>query len=164
MKKALSLFLAVLMMFSFSAVAFAEGEVPACTHGEKCAVCEDCTGESDCRCCVFCPFYDKGRIVSCATVVFDANGHVAEISYCCQNCTGQHNCKCGANGDPCSCQQCLGESTNIEGGIGEPLIPEKEQGKIVDAFQRIIRQVYDALMGFFDTIFEFLRIDEVLGR
>lgn len=147
MKKALSVFLAVVMILtslavSFSAFAWSPSPVPICG-------CEDHVA-GKCHCCAYCPNLDETYLTSCAK---DASGHFSG-SFCCANCTGIWPCDCG-----CDC--CASQDEPIDSN-GDPIFDENQQEQIVDGFQKILKIVSDAFDKFFNAIFEFLRIFDVL--
>lgn len=151
MKKALSLFLAVLMLFSVCASSmsvFAEDEV---AMGE-CA-CADCTRiMNGCHCCAACPYIDASYLLACAK---DNEGHY-KGSTCCGECSGIWPCGCS-----CSCCQDKSEDPNPD---SDPLIPANVRTTIIEAFQNAIQKVSAVFDKIFDAIFEFLRIDGILGK
>lgn len=156
MKKTLSVILAIVMILTCFVAAVAA--VPA-DHAAICGHCGSCTAKAGtCAECIYCPNLEKGRICSCVGEYDEATG---EYSFCCANCTGLWPCECGRD---CGCEYCLGQSQEIDDGTGDPIIPPKTQEQIIANFQKIIRQIADALDKFFDAIFEFLRLDEVIGR
>ncbi len=151
MKKALSLFLAVLMLFSVCAASTSvlaeEIEMPYCT-------CKDCTRVMNgCHCCVQCPYLDETYLLSCAK---DENGHY-KGSTCCGECSGVWPCSCS-----CSC--CENKDQNPGDSSSEPLIPEKQRETIIKAFQNAIHKVAEVFDKIFDTIFKFLRINDFFGK
>lgn len=150
MKKALSLFLAVLMLFSVCAASFSvfaeEIVMDACS-------CPDCTRiMHGCHCCVQCPYLDETYLLSCAK---DADGHY-KGSVCCGECSGIWPCNCN-----CSC--CEDKDQNPPSD-SKPIIPAEQRETIVEAFQRAIKKVAAVFDAIFDAIFEFLRIDGVRGE
>ena len=58
----------------------------------------------------------------------------------------------------------MGDLSNPIGGIWEEIWDEEAQQGFIDGFQAILKRISDAFDKFFDAIFEFLRLDEVLGR
>lgn len=176
MKKLLSVLLALVMLFGcFSMVASA-----AVTNGEWVPVSKDidgkdiyqyklygeCTCENadhfnaeKCHCCVFCPNLDDSYLTKCATEN-NENGETGfDGTVCCEECTGIWPCNC-----PCACcgekDQDLEDNKNNIGDIWD----EQDQQDFISAFQAILKKISDAFDKFFDAIFAFLRIDEVLGR
>lgn len=150
MKKTLSIILAVVMILStlaVSFVAFAEytpDPAPVCT-------CEEHAAPGECVCCIYCPNVDKGKILSCCQ---DANGNF-KGSFCCYDCEGLWPCDCGCD--------CCEASKNVEiDSNGDPIFTEDQQEQIVTGFQKILKVISDAFNKFFDAIFEFLRLGEVL--
>ena len=147
MKKALSLFLAVLMILSACAVsfgAFAEDKVDmgACT-------CKDCTRiMNGCHCCAACPYLDETYLLSCAK---DKNGHFSG-SFCCAQCDGIWPCDCN-----CSCCQNKDAETDDQ---GRPILTPQQQKDFIKGFQSVLKKVADVFDMIFDAIFKFLRIDD----
>ena len=149
MKKTLSVILALVMLMSCCVVAFA---------ADGCD-CDDCTKSAGCHCCIYCPYLNEDYILQCAQVeVVDGE---KQVVLCCAHCTGTWPCSCGLNSN-CGCATCNGSSLDANDGKGEPLVPEDMQDDFVSGFQKIIKIVADAFNKFFDAIFEFLRINEVL--
>ncbi|MBQ8029578.1 MAG: hypothetical protein IJ262_09285 [Clostridia bacterium] len=150
MKKALSVILAVVMILSTFAVSFAAfatytpDPAPVCTHEEHAA-------DGECVCCVYCPYVDKGKILSCCR---DENGNFSG-SFCCYECVGLWPCNC-------ECDCCVSSLDADVDTNGDPIFTEEQQDQIVNAFQKILKIVSDAFNKFFDAIFEFLRLGEVL--
>ena len=54
----------------------------------------------------------------------------------------------------------------IEGNQGEDAAPvnEEAQEEFVTGFQAVLKRISDVFDKIFNAIFEFLRLDEVLGR
>ena len=146
MKKTLSVILAIVMMLSCVAAGF--GVFAA----DKCAYCDDCTGEADCTCCIHCPNLDKGRIQSC--VKTDENG---EYVYCCADCSGLWPFDCGKT---CGCETCNGQSVDVDDGTGDPVLTPEQQEGVITGFQKIIKQIAAVFDRIFNAIFEFLRISD----
>ena len=152
MKKFISLILAVIMVFSMGVVAFAEGVAyeGSCAHEHK--------TNAPCHCCIFCPNLDKTYLTSCAKDS-SADGITYDGTLCCYECTGIYPCDCG-----CSC--CEVKNEDIADGdnkLDEIWTPERQES-FVDAFQAILKKISDFFDNFFDTLFELLKVDEVLGR
>ncbi len=152
MRKIISVLLVTLMLFSVMAVS-----VSAAGCG-----CPDHREERDCRCCINCTSLPKEYIMSCAK---DADGNVTGAK-CCTACAGylQRNAGCG-----CSCEKCCGKSgngeTSSDGSLNlGGLVTEKDKQNFVDSFQAVLRKISDVFDNIFDRIFEFLRLDEILGR
>lgn len=176
MKKSISVLLALIMLFScFSMVASAayyEGEMVAVGYDvdgsviHQYRVTSDCTCENaahlnseECHCCVKCPNLDISYLTKCAT----ENNEDGEIGFdgsvCCEDCTGIWgcNCKCACCGEK---DQDLEDNNHNIGDIWD----EQDQQDFISSFQAILKKISDAFDKFFDAIFAFLRIDEVLGN
>lgn len=147
MKKALSVFLAVLMMFSVFAVStsvLAE-DMGSCT-------CKDCTRvPNGCHCCAYCPYLDETYLLSCAK---DEDGHF-KGSFCCSKCDGIWPCDC-------TCDCCKDKDTKPDSR--EPLLTPDQQKSFIEGFRNVLKKVSDVFDMIFDAIFEFLRINEILGK
>lgn len=148
MKKIISVLLAALMLVScFSVVSFAEGETCTCEPGVHIA-------GGPCHCCVYCPDVDPTYVMECYT----KNG-----GFCCDSCDGMYPCNCGA---ACGCKFCVPGDQNIEDGDNtlDKVVTDQDKQNFVDGFQAILKTISDFFDELFDTIFEFLRLDDVLGR
>lgn len=175
MKKSLSVLLALVMLFGcFSMVASAkyyEGEMVAVKQTidgfeYQYRVTSECTCENadhfegkSCHCCVKCPNLDASYLTKCATEN-NADGETGfDGTVCCEDCTGiwPCNCLCACCGEK---DQDLEDNKNNIDDIWGP----EEQENFVNGFQAILKKISDAFDKFFDAIFEFLRLDEVLGR
>ena len=173
MKKIISVLLAVLMLCGCMTVA-----AFAVTEGEKVQVDEDINGpiykyalpgqctcmdqhkEPKCDCCIYCPNLDQSLVRSCAEWIENPDG-TKYVAVCCTECTGLINCNCG-----CGCAICEKDNNDIEdfdNKLDDYWGPE-EQENFVDGFQAILKKISDAFDAFFEAIFKFLRIDEVLGK
>ena len=159
MKKIISVVLAALMLFSVMAVS--ASATAECTCGP------DHKGGYDCLCCVYCPDLPEGRRVSCSTK--NADG---EYEFCCKDCQGFLGVdgKCGCKAD---CECCVLKEDGTTGGTGDFVAPggtldevwgEEQQNSFVEGFQAVLKKISDVFDKIFDAIFEFLRLDEVLGR
>ena len=139
MKKIISILLAVLMIFSSMAV-MASASVLDCNCGDA------HKDTADCCCCVYCPTTSDNYRTSCGGT-------------CCAECTGLK---------PCSCCSCCAVITDENLGDNESIldnyITDKDKESFVEGFQSILKVISDFFDNLFDTIFEFLRLDEVLGR
>lgn len=151
MKKTLSVILALVMIMSCASVAFAVPLTGECT----------CDGHVDtkCRCCIFCPNFDEGVKSDCVTIT--VVGGERKIDACCENCNGKFTCNCAKYYD-CGCADCNGESKEGDGSNDNVLLTPEQQEEFVNGFQKIIKIIADAFNKFFDAIFEFLRINEVV--
>ncbi len=119
--------------------------------------CMDQHKEPKCDCCIYCPNLDRSLVRSCVEWIVD--GESAAV--CCADCTGLVGCNCG-----CGCGACASDNKDVEdfdNNIGDYWGPEQQQS-FIDAFQAILKRISDAFDAFFQAIFEFLRIDEVLGK
>ncbi len=175
MKKSLSILVAIVMLFS----CFAMTASAAITGREMVAVDEDingyiyqyklygdctCTdaahfdGEA-CHCCVFCPNLDDSYLTKCATENNEPGETGFDGTVCCEECEGiwPCNCKCACCSD--KNQDLEDNKNNIDDYWGE-----EQQEDFVNGFQAILKRISDAFDKFFDAIFEFLRLDEILGR
>ena len=179
MKKALSIVLALIMIMSSCMLAFAAEEkcCDNCTETVDCRCCEEClygatgtyreckcsecTKTAGCICCVFCPYLNEAYVLSCAEVVVGSNGE-KRVVLCCENCKGVFPCECGVKASDCSCVICDGKSKEANESEKDPLLSEEQQKDFVTAFQKIIKVLENAFNKFFDAIFEFLRIEEVV--
>lgn len=146
MKKALSVFLAVLMILSSLAVGF--GVFAA--DSAKCDKCgKDCTKvPGTCHCCAACDYIDETYLTSC---VKDADGHF-NGNFCCSKCTGIWPCSCG-----CSCCDNFVDKDDDNG----PILTPEQQETFINGFRAVLKKVSDVFDKIFDAIFEFLRIGEL---
>lgn len=173
MKKIISVLLAVLMICSCMAVsAFAVEKGEKVPVGEnifgieyKYALpgacdCMDRHKEPKCDCCLFCPNLDVSLQRSCVEWFTNPDGE-RYAAVCCVNCTGLIDCNCG-----CGCEVCATDNKDLgdyDNTIGDYWGPE-EQKSFIDNFQAILKRISDAFDAFFNAIFEFLRIDGVVGK
>ena len=147
MRKIISVLLATLMLFGVMAIS---------VSAEGCA-CTNHIDSVDCHCCIYCSELPKELIMSCAK---DAEGNITG-SVCCAACAGylKKNVGCG-----CDCE-CCGEGGSTDDGFTlEGVITDKDKQNFVDSFQAVLRKISDVFDNIFNKIFEFLRLDEVLGR
>lgn len=145
MKKLISVFLAALMLMScLGVVGFAADEVK-CT----CGVGVHVDGEP-CDCCVYCPNPDISKWNTC----YRENG-----AFCCYDCNGMYNCTCD-----CSCCARGNQDINNDDSKVDDVVTEEDKKQFVDGFQAVLKKISDFFDMLFDAIFEFLRIDEVLGN
>ena len=149
MRKIISVLLVTLMLFSVVAVSVSAADGCGCTSHIE---------DRDCRCCINCPTLPKEIVKSCAK---DANGNITG-NRCCASCAGylQKNAGCG-----CSCS-CCGKDAGANDGSFDlsGVVTEKDKQNFVDTFQAILGKISAAFDRFFDAIFEFLRLDDILGR
>ena len=157
MKKIISVLLAALMLMScFAMGSFAQSELCNCDRGVH-------TDDGSCTCCVYCDNLDVSLIMNCCFengVV--ENGKLVTPVPCCNFCDGIYPCDCGTS---CGCKYCINQDKDISAGGSklDELITEQDKQNFVDGFQAILKKVSDFFDMVFDAIFEFLRIDEVLG-
>lgn len=158
MKKIISVLLAVVMLFTMGTMAFAAViEDPDTT--ETCR-CDNHVGTpaNSCHCCVLCPNIDKSWLTSCAKDKSVDGSY--DGSLCCAYCTGIFPCNCG-----CACCD-RNNADNGNGSIFGPIDPdvkEEAQEDFISGFQKILKRISDVFDKFFDSIFEFLRLDDLLG-
>ena len=156
MKKALSLFLAVLMFVTAMIIpASAAGLIPDIRKDGVC-MCEDHVKTSPCHCCVYCENLDNTYVLDCCTK--DKIGGEDVWTFCCVVCNGLWDCECVA------CECCAEKKDEILEDSGTTIIPETAQNSIVAGFQNAIQKVKAVFDKFFDAIFEFLRIDDFFGN
>lgn len=147
MKKFISVLLAALMLMScFGMLSFARGErctCPAGVHNEA----------GPCTCCVYCDKLDVTDRMQCYDPVAD--------SFCCAACDGVYPCTCG-----CGCKFCVSGDQDISDGDSnmDDLISDQDKNNFVDGFQAVLKKISDFFDELFDTIFEFLRLDDIIGR
>lgn len=150
MKKALSVFLATLMILSCFTIGF--GVIAADEADPQCT-CADCTKvPSGCHCCAYCTYLDTTYLCSCAK---DETGKF-KGSFCCGDCNGIWP-DCG-----CECSCCQKDINADPSDSNEPLIPEKQRETIVKVFQNVIQKIAAVFDMLFDAVFEFLRIDDLI--
>ncbi len=151
MKKIVSVLLAALMLMScFGVISFAEGKVCTCPEGVH------VDGQA-CRCCVYCPNVDDSYVLGCYDKENDG--------FCCSDCNGMYDAIKGC-GCTCGCEYCkLGDQTGNENdsNLDDVWGPE-EQEEFVDGFQAFIKKISDFFDELFDRIFEFLKLDQVIGQ
>ena len=147
MKKVISVLLAALMLMScFGMVSFARGENCECPDGVH-------VEGQICNCCINCDNLSSSVVMNC---------YYKYGAVCCEDCDGIYPCLCGKT---CGCEYCVGGSQDITAGdstLGE-FWTEQDQENFVDGFQALLKKISDFFDMVFDAIFEFLRIDEVLG-
>lgn len=157
MKKVISILLVLLVAFSaMSMVAGAEvvSPTPKCT-------CDDHKKQpaNSCHCCVLCPNIDKTYLTACATN--DSSDGTYDGSLCCAECTGIWPCNCG-----CECCKKSGSNSSNKPiiGDGDKIWDGDAQEEFVNGFQKILKRVSDVFDKIFTAIFEFLKIDGVIGK
>lgn len=176
MKKSLSVLLALVMLFGcFSMVASAkyyDGEMVPVAYDidgseiYQYRVTSSCTCKDadhfegkPCHCCVKCPNLDISYLTRCATEN-NLDGETGfDGSVCCENCTGIWQCYCG-----CACCGEIDQDLDDNNNTLDEIITDEDKEQFVSGFQAILKRISDAFDKFFDAIFAFLRIDEVLGK
>ncbi len=156
MKKTLSILMSVLILaLSFTMVSSAAAYKCECVdHVAK-----------DCKCCIYCPNLDNHYLTSCAVnsdgTLKYANPEAPEeeryVELCCKKCTGIIPCDCG-----CSC--CTLSEEDIENMNPDQIFDENQQEQIITGFQKVLGRLRTFFDDFFEMVFEFLRLDEILGR
>lgn len=147
MKKLISVLLAALMLMScFGMVSSAKGENCTCPVGVH------VEGQA-CHCCVYCDTLDSSYVMNC---------YFKHGALCCDSCDGIYPCNCGAS---CGCEYCVPGNQDINAGdstLGE-YWTEQDQENFVDGFQAVLKKISDFFDMIFDAIFEFLRLEDILG-
>lgn len=159
MRKIISVLLAILMIFSVMAVAASAENATRCDCGKH-----DETLGATCYCCVNCPFLPASDRFSCAEKVGD------KYETCCERCDGFHGaiygkCTCGDSPD-CGCKYCLSSNKDADDDSSylDKVVSDQDKENFVDGFQAVLKKISDVFDRFFNAIFEFLRLDEILGR
>lgn len=147
MKKIIAVLLSALMIFSVMGVASAAVEKSGqCTHKH--------TDAAPCHCCLYCPNIDISYLTTCAKDKGDGLKYDGDL--CCNECTGMFPCNCG-----CSC--CAeSQDKDDDGNKLDDLISDADKDNFVAGFQSILKVISDWFNKIFDTIFEFLKFDEVI--
>lgn len=178
MKKIISVLLSVVLAFgcmALTASAALEFDEDGYNVGDKdnanmpvlqykvlgsCRCHGDGSHTGDCNCCVLCPNIPASKLSNCARSTEPIGiGNSAFDGYlCCTECTGMWGCNCG-----CACCGLDHDQKDNENTLGD-IWGEEEQENFIDAFQSVLKRISDAFDKFFDAIFAFLRLDEVLGR
>ena len=161
MKKIISIMLAVLMIFASMPISVGATDYIYPESGTEYTTectCEDHFDSDDeyCNCCLNCTNLKAGYKTSCVKW----NDEKSCYEVCCFECSGIWPCSCG-------CECCKEHDENFEDKNDSTLDEywgEEEQKNFVDGFQAILKQISDVFDRIFDAIFEFLRLDEVLGR
>lgn len=160
MKKFLSVLIAVLMLATlFVPATFAADEaIPAnkceCTEGHFPAE----SGQK-CKCCIWCDNLDLSYRTACVEVipfVGEDGKNYYDLQTCCAECEGIYPCACN-----CTCCPVNSDGTEDD---RKPIFNEDQQEQIITTFQRILKTVREWFDTLFDSIFEFLRFDEIMGR
>lgn len=159
MRKIISVILAVLMLFSAMAVS---ASAAACT-------CDDHESDNLCHCCPDCPSGNMMGFVTPCHKEKNAEGKwVISSIYCCTDCDGfignDGTCGCGCPCCTLNADGTIGEVNMPFGGNWDDLWDEEAQQEFVSGFQAILSRISDVFDKIFDAIFEFLRLDEILGR
>ena len=170
MKKIISVLLAVLMLMSMLAVSGFATELivrdDTSYRPVNVCKCEDHVGapKKSCHCCIFCENLDMQYVTTCAKnpdgtlkLYTDENGS-KYIAVCCANCTGLWPCKCGC--------ECCAENENIgdKDHTLDDVVSDEKKEEYVDGFQKVLKVISDAFDEFFNKIFEFLRIFDIIGK
>ncbi len=151
MKKIISVLLAALMLVAcFSVAAFAVPVEGVCNCSEN----GTHNPAGACHCCLFCENLDATYVTACAKG--SLNSGVKEV--CCYECTGILGCTCG-----CECCKISDEDISDDDNTFDDLWTEQDKESFVDGFQAILKKISDFFDMLFDTIFEFLGIEDVLG-
>lgn len=162
MRKIISVLLVVLMLFSAIAVS-----ATAATADKVCN-CDDHEEKSTCHCCIYCPENPSFAYVTPCHKEYVDGKYQLKDTYCCGDCNGfiDNNGQCG-----CDCTCCtlnsdgtIGDMSDPIGGYWNDIWDEEAQQNYVNGFQAILKKISDVFDKIFDKIFEFLRLDEVLGR
>lgn len=156
MKKTLSLFLAVLMLSTALIVPASAGIFAPDIREPGVCVCEDHIKTGPCHCCIYCENLDNTYVLDCCKK--DVVGGEEVWTFCCAVCNGLWDCEC-VDCDCCSEKkdEQLNEGSNA-------IIPPSAQNSIVSGFQNAMRKIKEVFDNIFNTIFEFLRIDEFFGN
>lgn len=147
MKKALSLILAVIMLMS-TMVLFASAYID---NGGVCN-CLDHIETKYCRCCLYCDNLDTTYMLDCCTKD-EIDGKVVWIK-CCSLCNGLEDCECT------DCECCATKSDEVINDGSTAIIPPSVQVSFVEGFQNAMKKIQKVFDDFFNTIFEFLRIED----
>lgn len=148
MKKALSLFLAVLMIMS--ALVASVGAVDIRNPGI--CTCEDHDRYNPCHCCIYCENLDNDYVLDCCKEVDGT------WTFCCRICNGLWDCEC------VECECCAEKDSTLVEPESPSLLPVGVQNSLVASFQNAMKQLQARLADFFNSVFEFLRLDEYFGQ
>lgn len=150
MKKVISIVIATLMIMSCFAVASLAAGVCTCGEGVH-------TDGEPCRCCRYCPNVDTSAILNCYDKETDTR--------CCEDCSGMFDAKKGCGCD-CGCVHCKtkNQTGNELDSYLDKIFGDLEKKNFVDSFQEVIKMLSDIFDELFNKIFEFLKIDGVIGK
>lgn len=158
MRKIISVLLAILMIFSVMTIA-ASAEAIRCDCGNH----DDSLGAT-CYCCVNCPELPANYRFAC--VKKEGDKYVT----CCERCDGYYGAvygKCTCSDSPdCDCTFCAssGEDADDDSSYLDKVVSEQDKENFVDGFQAVLKKISDVFDRFFDAIFSFLKLDQILGR
>ncbi len=108
MKRTLSIFISLVMMFSCFAICLSANAVDYSTPACRCV--EHTDGPEGCHCCIYCPNLDMDYVTDCKIDLY-GNLDMKRVGYCiedgklvrCEECTGVYPCNCGHD----CCHPCL---------------------------------------------------------
>lgn len=170
MKKVISVFLALIMIFSCVGVVLVSAENnDDCTCG-----CFNCTNKEGCHCCIYCEKLDKNYVLSCVT--YDEN---KVPHFCCDECDGLFPCSCGAtaayefeknedgsyklddnyNKIPKHPMCCINNYESIEDGSA--ILTPDQQESFITGFRSILKTIAAVFDELFNRLFEFLRVKDI---
>ena len=159
MRKIISVLLAILMIFSVMTVAASAESAVRCDCGNH----DDSLGAT-CYCCVNCPELPANYRFAC--VKKEGDKYVT----CCERCDGYYGAvfgKCTCSDSPdCDCTFCAssGEDADDDSSYLDKVVSEQDKENFVDGFQAVLKKISDVFDRFFDAIFSFLKLDQILGR
>lgn len=159
---------------------------------EYCTSCGNaCEGVFGCTCCENCPGHldEKGNATNVSGYlecrygfyldadIVDDGGHTIHTgdnkmhyywkAKCCDDCTGKAGCKCNCkteDGKANKCPYCIDNdedqniSDKVDGGI------QAAQNGFINGIQTALISVRDVMYKLFDALFEFLRLEDLLGK
>lgn len=155
MKKALSLFLAVLMLSITLIVPASAGIFTPDIREPGVCVCEDHNRKGPCHCCINCENLDTTYVLDCCKKE-ELNGEVV-WTFCCPVCNGLWDCEC------VDCECCAEKKDEVLNEGSTAIIPPSVQNSFISGFQNAMNKVKKVFDDFFNAIFEFLRIDDFFG-
>lgn len=158
---------------------------------EYCTSCgNECTGVFGCTCCEACPGHlnENGEATNLTGYlecrfgyyldadIMDGNGNVIydgdnTVHYywkvkCCDDCTGKTGCKCDCkleNGKTNKCPYCVNtDDDNIDNKVDQGI--QSAQNGFINGIQTALKSVRDVMYKLFDALFEFLRLEDLLGK